>query len=251
MNDVAKGHTVQRYDQELSQVRDQVLAMGRRVVEQVNAATNALTEGEIALARQVVDRERQVDREEMAVDEAIFNIIARRQPAAIDLRLVMALSKCTGYLEQAGDKAEQIAWCALRLKDREGRGAVPRTLHHVRRLHRIANRLLELSLAALADIDIDRALDVFREEGELEEEFDAAMRHLMTFVFEDAALLGQVIDVVFALRALVTIGDKASNMAEQVIFVAKGTDVRYRNKEILIATLSQDQSPSANTRGPA
>ncbi len=133
MNDVAKGHTVQRYDQELSQIRDQVLAMGRRVIEQVDAAARALTAGEITLARQVVDRERQVDCQEMAVDEAIFHLIARRQPAAIDLRLVMALSKCTGYLEQAGDKAEQIARCSLRLKDREGRGAVPRTLHHVRR----------------------------------------------------------------------------------------------------------------------
>jgi len=114
----------------------------------------------------------------------------------------------------------------------------------------VDRRLLELSLTALADSDIDQALDVFREEGELEEEFDAAMRHLMTFVFEDAALLGQVIDVVFALRALVTIGDKASNIAEQVIFVAKGTDVRYRNKEILIASLSQEGIASPDSAPP-
>ncbi len=241
MNDVAKGHTVQRFDQELTLVRDQVLAMGKRVLEQVSAASGALTEGEVNLARQVVDRERQIDRQEMAIDEGIFNIIAKRQPAAIDLRLVMALSKCTGYLEQAGDKAEQIAWCALRIREREGRGAVPRTLHHVRRLYEIATRLLGLSLAALAEIKVDKALDVFREEVELEEEFDAGMRHLMTFILGDATLTGQVIEVVFALRALVAIGDKASNIAEQVIFVAKGTDVRYRNKEILIATLSQEQ----------
>ena len=241
MNDVAKGHTVQRFDQELTLVRDQVLAMGQRVLEQVSAASGALTEGEVNLARQVVDRERQIDRQEMAIDEGIFNLIAKRQPAAIDLRLVMALSKCTGYLEQAGDKAEQIAWCALRIHEREGRGAVPRTLHHVRRLYEIATRLLGLSLAALAEIKVDKALDVFREEVELEEEFDASMRHLMTFILGDATLTGQVIEVVFALRALVAIGDKASNIAEQVIFVAKGTDVRYRNKEILIATLSQEQ----------
>ncbi len=241
MNDVAKGHTVQRFDQELTLVRDQVLAMGKRVLEQVSAASGALTEGEVNLARQVVDRERQIDRQEMAIDEGIFNIIAKRQPAAIDLRLVMALSKCTGYLEQAGDKAEQIAWCALRIREREGRGAVPRTLHHARRLYEIATHLLELSLAALAEVNVDKALDVFREEVELEEEFDAGMRHLMTFILGDATLTGQVIEVVFALRALVAIGDKASNIAEQVIFVAKGTDVRYRNKEILIATLSQEQ----------
>ncbi len=151
-----------------------------------------------------------------------------------------ALSKCTGYLEQAGDKAEQIAWCALRIKEREGRSAVPRTLHPVRRLDRSASHLLGLSLESLAEIKVDKALEVFRQESELEEEFDAAMRHLMTFVFEDSSLLGQVIDVVFALRALVAIGDKASNIAEQVVFVAKGTDIRYRNKEILIASLVQE-----------
>ncbi len=240
MHDITKGHTLQRFDQELGLVRDQVLAMGHRVLDQVSAAIGALTEGEAGLARQVVDRERQVDRQEMDIDQGIFNIIAKRQPAAIDLRMIMALSKCTGYLEQAGDKAEQIAWCALRIKEREGRSAVPRTLHHVRRLDRIASHLLGLSLESLAEIKVDKALEVFRQESELEEEFDAAMRHLMTFVFEDSSLLGQVIDVVFALRALVTIGDKASNIAEQVVFVAKGTDIRYRNKEILIASLVQE-----------
>jgi phosphate transport system protein len=216
-----------------------VLEMGEFVVEQVRKAVGSLTAGNLNLARRVVDNERKVDYFEIDVDEAIFNLIAKRQPAAVDLRLILALSKVVGYVERAGDKAEQIAWCVIRLLEREGQGPVSKTLHHIRRLEQIACSLFEKSLEALAEADIETSLDVFREAAALEEEFDAAMRHLMTFVFEDTSLVGQVIDIVFTLRALETIGDYATNIAEQVIFVAKGKDIRYQNKEILAEALSQ------------
>jgi phosphate transport system protein len=239
MNDVTKGHIVRRYDKELSAVRGMVLEMGELVLEQTRGAAKSLVTGDIALARKVVDNERKIDYFELDVDEAIFNIIAKRQPSAIDLRLVLALSKSVGFLERAGDRAEQIARCVIRLIEREGQSPVGRILHHVRRLDQVACFLLERSLGALAQTDVDMALDVFRESADLEEEFDAAMRHLMTFVFEDSALLGQVLDIVFALRALESIGDHAINIAEQVIFIAKGKDIRYQNKEILVETLSR------------
>jgi phosphate transport system protein len=238
MNDVTKGHIVQRYDKELGRVRGMVLEMGEFVLEQTREAVRALTRGDIDLARKVVDNERKIDYFELDVDEAIFNIIAKRQPAAIDLRLILALSKSVGFVERSGDKAEQIAWCVIRLMEREGQSPSSKILHHVRRLDQVACRLLELALDALSQADVDLALEVFREGRELEEEFDAAMRHLMTFVFEDSALLGQVLDIVFALRALESIGDHATNIAEQVIFVAKGKDIRYQNKEILVEALS-------------
>jgi phosphate transport system protein len=239
MHDVTKGHIVQRYDKELGRVRGMVLEMGEFVLEQTRAAVRALTTGDIDLARKVVDNERKIDYFELDVDEAVFNIIAKRQPAAIDLRLILALSKSVGFVERSGDKAEQIAWCVIRLMEREGQNPSSKILHHVRRLDQVACRLLELALDALAKADVDLALEVFREGRELEEEFDAAMRHLMTFVFEDSALLGQVLDIVFALRALESIGDHATNIAEQVIFVAKGKDIRYQNKEILVEALSR------------
>ena len=239
MNDVTKGHIVQRYDKELGRVRGMVLEMGEFVLEQARWAVRALTTGDIDLARKVVDNERKIDYFELDVDEAVFNIIAKRQPAAIDLRLILALSKSVGFVERSGDKAEQIAWCVIRLMEREGQNPSSKILHHVRRLDQVACRLLELALDALAKADVDLALEVFREGRELEEEFDAAMRHLMTFVFEDSALLGQVLDIVFALRALESIGDHATNIAEQVIFVAKGKDIRYQNKEILVEALSR------------
>jgi len=236
-DDVTKGHTVRRYDDELAKLRGLVLEMGEYALEQLRSAVEALTTGDAALARRVVDKERRLDYLELDSDEAIFNLIAKRQPAAIDLRLILALSKATGDLERAGDKASQIAWCTIRLLEREGQQPSAKLMHHVRSLHAQSAGMLERSLQALAQADVDQALDVFEVGKRLDEEFDAALRHLMTFVMEDVTLVGQVLDLVFALRALERVGDHASNIAEQVIFVAKGRDVRYQNKEILIEAL--------------
>ncbi len=237
MNDVTKGHTVHAYDQELGRVRGLVLEMGEQVLEQTRMAVNALAEGDPGLARQVVDREPRVDHFELDADEAIFSLIAKRQPAALDLRLILALSKVVGDLERAGDKAEQIAWCVIRLLERDGQQPASRILHHVRRLDEVARSMLERSLEALNQLDVEGALDVFADDHRLDEEFEAGLRHLMTFVLEDSSLVGQLVDLVFALRALERIGQHAGNIAEQVIFIAKGKDVRYQNKEVLIETL--------------
>ncbi len=237
MNDVTKGHTVHAYDQELGRVRGLVLEMGEYVLEQTRMAVNALVEGNPGLARQVVDGEPRVDHFELDTDDAIFSLIAKRQPAALDLRLVLALSKVVGDLERAGDKAEQIAWCVIRLLERDGQQPASRILHHVRRLDEVARSMLERSLEALNQLEVERALDVFADDHRLDEEFEAGLRHLMTFVLEDSSLVGQLVDLVFALRALERIGQHAGNIAEQVIFIAKGKDVRYQNKEVLIETL--------------
>jgi len=265
MAEVIKGHTVRKYDKELSNARRLVLEMGAQVLEQVRKAVSALDEGDMGLAREVVDNERRIDSCELVIDEAIFDLIAKRQPAAIDLRFILALSKVAGDLERAGDKAAQIAWCAIRLMGRTRRQpASKKILHHIHSLDQIARGLLECSLDALAKVDVDLALDVFEDgsqmgdlagrrsgrktassPGELEngsqldDGFDAAIRHAMTFVFEDTQLVGQVLDAVFVLRALATIGDHAGNIAEQVIFIAEGKDVRYQNKEILVDTLRE------------
>ena len=241
--DVTKGHTVRSYDEDLGKIRGAVLEMGEYALEQLEAAVRALTTGDVALARLVVDKERRLDHFELDIDEAIFNLIVKRQPTAIDLRLVLALSKATGDLERSGDKACQIAWCTIRLVEREGQQPAAKLLHHVRSLHALASGMLDRSLEALAANDVDMALDVFERSKQLDEEFDVAMRHLMTFVLEDVSLVGQVLDMVFALRALERAGDHAGNIAEQVIFVAKGRDVRYQNREILIEALRRRKAP--------
>jgi len=270
MTEITKGHTVRKYDKELGNARKRVLEMGGQVLEQVRKAVSALSEGNIDLAREVVDNERKIDACELDIDEAIFDLIAKRQPTAIDLRFILALSKVAGDLERAGDKAAQIAWCAIRLMERTDRRPVSKKIpHHIHSLDQVARHLLEHSLDALAKVDVDLALDVFEdgsqlngltgrqsgttetagsldelEEGsqegsQLDDGFDAAIRHAMTFMFEDTQLVGQVLDVVFVLRALANIGDHAGSIAEQVIFIAKGKDVRYQNKEVLIDALRE------------
>jgi phosphate transport system protein len=235
-----KGHTVKSYDSELAQLRGLVLEMGERVVEQISDAVAAVVEGDPAPAHEVVARERKIDYFELDVDDDIFNIIARRQPAAVDLRLVLALSKVVGNLERAGDKAEDIAECALRIQARD---ACPDTqiFHHVARLGKTACCMMERAMDALARTDVDQALDVFGEDRSLADEVAAAMRHLMSFVVEDPSLLSQVIDLLFAVKSLERIGNHAGNIAEQVIFVAKGRDVRYQSRENVIAALRQRQ----------
>jgi len=264
MTDVTEGHTVRKYDRELGTARKLVLKMGAQVLEQVRKAVSALDKGDVDLAREVVDNERKIDSFELEIDEAIFDLIAKRQPAAIDLRFILALSKVAGDLERAGDKAAQIAWCVIRLMGRTSRRPTSKILHHIRSLDQVARHLLERSLDALAKVDVDLALEVFEDGSQLEglagrqsgsgtagplevledssqldDGFDAAMRHAMTFVFEDTQLVGYVLDVVFVLRALTNIGDHAGNIAEQVIFVAKGKDVRYQSKEVLVDALRE------------
>lgn len=239
MTDVTRGHTVQKYDRELGSARSMVLEMGVHVLDQARDVVKALVTGDVNLARKIVDNERRIDYFELDIDDAIFNLIAKRQPAAVDLRFILALSKVVGDLERAGDKAEQIAWCVIRLMEGDSQRPSSKILHHIRSLDEISCQLLERSLDALAKADVDMALDVFEDGSRLEEELDAAMRHVMTFVLEDTQLVGQVLDVVFVLRALANIGDHAGNIAEQVIFVAKGKDVRYQNKEILVEALRE------------
>jgi phosphate transport system protein len=213
--------------------------MGERVLDQVQSAINALINGDLGVAQQVVERERNIDYMELDADEEVFNLIAKRGPTAVDLRLTLALSKVIGDLERAGDKAARIARCAIALDYRSSRLPEPKILHHIRAMSGVVCRMLTNSLDALARTDVDVALAVFQDDRSLEQEFDAAMRHLMTFVFEDPSLLGQVIELVFGLKSLERIGNHAGNIAEQVIYVAKGQDVRYQNRENLIAALGQ------------
>lgn len=240
-NEPTKGHIVKSYDTDLAQLRGLVLEMGERVVEQVTDAVAAVVEGDPIPAHEVIDRERKIDYFELDVDDDIFNIIAKRQPAAVDLRLVLALSKVVGNLERAGDKAEEIAECALRIQNRDG-CQDPGIYHHVGRLGKTACCMMERALDALARTDVDQALDVFADDSSLAEDVAAALRHLMSFAVEDPSLFSQVIDLILAVKALERIGNHAGNVAEQVIFVAKGRDVRYQSRENVIAALRRREA---------
>lgn len=240
MKDVTSGHTVLAYNEDLKHLRGMVMEMGELVLEQTQNAVKALAEGDGELARRVIERERRVNQFDIETDEEVLDVIVRRQPAAIDLRLVLALSKVVANLERAGDKAEEIAWCTIRVLDRNGKRPKKKVMRHVLQLNEMACCLLERSLDALAKLDVEAAIGVIKDDADLDEEFDAALRHLITFVFEDPGHLGHMLDLVFTLKALERIGDHATNIAEQVIFIAEGRDVRYQNAENLAQGLIRD-----------
>lgn len=238
MQDVIKGHTVETFNEELSHLRALVLEMGELVVEQVNNAVKALCTGDDSLGQSVIDIDRKVDQFDLQADQEILRILALRQPMATDLRLILGFSKIVAELARGGNKAKKIASFAVKLNADEHRKPRKRLLRDVQLMKDKACRMLERSLEAVARMDVPEAIEVVREDDVLDDEFDAAMRHLSTFMLEDSSAIAQVLDMVFTVKALERVGDHAHNIAEQVVFVAEGRDVRYLNPEILEASSS-------------
>ncbi|KXX65020.1 phosphate signaling complex protein PhoU [Marichromatium gracile] len=236
--DLARGHTVSRYDQELAKLRGIILEMGEHVVEQIQAAVSGLISHEENHAFRVLDREPQIDFLALDADEEVFRVIARRQPTAIDLRIVLALSKIAGDVERAGDKAARIARQTIEL-DALGRGEEllsARLREALSTLDACACCMFEHSINGVARFDVRVALDVFEREPALYEA-SHAVRALLGDEGQEGLSARQTVCVLTCAHALERIGNHAANVAEQVIYVAEGQDVRFRNREILIETL--------------
>jgi len=233
MTDVTRGHTVRSYDEELARLRGAVLEMGELVVEQVSSAAQALCENDAQKGRTVADKDSDVHQFDMAVNEHIEQLFALRQPVATDLRLVLGLSKVVATLARVGDKAKKIALFAVQMDGEETRTPSKRLLRHVRSMNERACCMLDSSLDALAKLDVKAAVEIIREDDELDEEFDAGMRHLVTFMWENPSAVTKVMDMIFVIKALERVGDYANHVAQQVIFIARGRDVRYVNPEYI------------------
>lgn len=236
--DLTTGHTVRRYDQELAKLRAIILQMGERVVDQTQAAVAALIEDDESQAYRVLDREPLIDYLSLDADEEVFRVIARRQPTAVDLRIVLALSKIAGEVERAGDKAARIARQALELRQQESGGEllVEPLRASFQRLDDKACCMFERSVHAVTSFDVTQALTIFENESKLHEAA-RALRDLLSESDTDGLVPRQTIALFHCAQALKHIGNHASSIAEQVIYVALGQDVRYRNREILIETL--------------
>ncbi|MBK1654689.1 phosphate signaling complex protein PhoU [Allochromatium vinosum] len=236
--DLMAGHTVRRYDQELAKLRAIILQMGERVIDQTQAAVAALIEGDESQTYRVLDREPLIDYLSLDADEEVFRVIARRQPTAVDLRIVLALSKIAGEVERAGDKAVRIARQALELRQQEQDGEllVEPLRAAFQTLDDRACCMFERSVHAVTSFDVTQALTIFENEPAL---YAAArdLRQLLGESDSDGLVPRQAIALFHCAQALKRIGNHASNIAEQVIYVALGQDVRYRNREILIETL--------------
>ena len=228
-------HTSKQFDAELESVRSRVLHMGGLVEQQITRAMEALISGDMELIEKTIADDHRVNALEVELDESCSHIIARRQPAAGDLRLLITVIKTITDLERIGDEAEKIARMA-KLIHGAGRMHMPRMdLSHVADR---APAMLRQSLDAFARLDVSEAMAVVRQDSAVDDQFRAIMRQLITFMMEDPRTITRSLEILFIAKAIERIGDHAKNMAEYVIYMAKGRDVRHvsideMEKEIL------------------
>ncbi|RMJ03146.1 Phosphate-specific transport system accessory protein PhoU [Marinobacter litoralis] len=221
-------HISARFNDELTELKTQFLNMGGMVESQVERAIEALTNNDSQLAEDVRQNDKKVDRMEMDLDEEAILVIARRQPAARDLRLVISVIKMVADLERVGDEAKKIAKMAIKLSEE---GQAPQGYVEIRHIGQHVLSMLHDALDAFARLDSDQALRVMKEDKQVDQEYQAAARALLTFMMEDARNISRCMMVMWVLRALERIGDHACNIAEHVIFMAKGEDVRHSPME--------------------
>jgi len=224
-------HLSSQFDAELSGISTRVLEMGGLVESQVALAIEALTHFNGEVASQVLIGEEKVNAMEMQIDADLSTIIARRQPTARDLRLLIAISKTIGNLERVGDEAARIARTVQRLINTGVSSRLRLPVGDVSFEAGLATASLRRALDAFARLDTQTALDVIKSDNEIDAEFDGLMRKLITYMMEDPRTISASIDLVFVAKAIERVGDHAKNLAEQVIYIVKGADVRHNTPE--------------------
>ena len=222
-------HMSTQFDAELSGISGRVLEMGGLVESQVAQALYALTQFSAETAAQVLLQEERVNQMEMEIDRDLSAIIARRQPTARDLRLLIAISKAIANLERVGDEAARIARTVQKLVGTGVNTRLP--LSDLSFEADLAIAQLRKALDAFARLDTAKALEVLKQDDQIDQEFDGLMRKLITYMMEDPRMISSSIDLIFVAKAIERVGDHAKNLAEAIIYVVKGTDVRHISLE--------------------
>jgi phosphate transport system protein len=219
-------HSSKTYDQELESIRSRILHMGGLVESQVKMAIDCFESGDLAEAERVVNADRRVNDLEIELDRAVNNVIARRQPTASDLRMIMGVSRTIPDLERIGDEATKIARAAKWTQEKQVTVRMPR-VPDIRASADLAAGMLRRSLDAFARLDVTAAASIIRDDQGVDERFRAILRQLITFMMEDPRTISASIDMVWVAKAIERIGDHSKNIAEHVIFIAAGADVRH------------------------
>jgi phosphate transport system protein len=222
-------HLSTQFDSELSGVSTRVMELGGLVESQIRQAIYALSQFSIEVADQVSATETRVNAMEVDIDRELSSIIARRQPTARDLRLLMAISKATANLERVGDEAEKIARMVRSIIHSGAPRALPSM--ELRVAADLASSLLRKSLDAFARLDTNAAVSILKEDDLIDQEFDGFVRKLVTYMMEDPRMISPSLDLLFLAKAIERIGDHAKNIAELIIYIVKGTDVRHTSME--------------------
>ncbi|MDE2418238.1 MAG: phosphate signaling complex protein PhoU [Burkholderiales bacterium] len=222
-------HLSTQFDSELTSVSSRVMELGGLVESQIRQAIYALSQFSVEVANEVSANESRVNAMEVEIDHLLSTIIARRQPTAGDLRLLIAISKTTANLERVGDEAEKIA----RMVRSIIQSGAPRSLPslELRVASDLASGLLNKALDAFARLDVNAAVSILKEDDLIDAEFDGFVRKLITYMMEDPRMISPSLDLLFLAKAIERIGDHAKNIAEFIIYVVKGEDVRHASME--------------------
>jgi len=228
-------HLSTQFDAELSSVSARVMELGGLVESQIRQAIYALSQFSVEVADQVTLTENRVNTMEVEIDRDLSSIIARRQPTAGDLRLLMAISKTTANLERVGDEAEKIARMVRSIIQSGNARALPSS--DLRLASELASGQLRKALDAFARLDTSAAVAILKEDDLIDREFDGFVRKLVTYMMEDPRKISACLDLLFVAKAIERIGDHAKNIAEFIIYVVKGADIRHASMEQIESTI--------------
>ncbi|RYF75468.1 MAG: phosphate signaling complex protein PhoU [Comamonadaceae bacterium] len=233
---MSEKHLSSQFDSELNGVSSRVMELGGMVEAQIHEAVYALSQFDSDSADRVMETEHRVNAMEIEIDRELSSIIARRQPTARDLRLLIAISKTTANLERVGDEANKIARMVKSIIESGSARALPST--EIRIAADMASGLLRKALDAFARLDTAAALSILKEDDLIDKEFDGFVRKLVTYMMEDPRTISASLDLLFLAKAIERIGDHSKNIAEFIIYIVKGADVRHTSMEEIESALS-------------
>ncbi|WP_295803849.1 phosphate signaling complex protein PhoU [uncultured Microbulbifer sp.] len=223
-------HISRQFNEDLESLKTEMLEMGGKVTRQVADAVDALASADSELAEKVLRVEEEIDRAEMELDEHATLIIAKRQPAASDLRMVMSVIRIARDLERVGDEASKVAKMAIALTDE---GTAPRGYTEIRHIANAVRKMLNDALDAYTRFDVKSAMETLAEDEQVDMDYRSAVREMITYMMEDPRSISRVMNVLWTLRSLERIGDHAKNICEQVVYLVKGADIRHGNEQNL------------------
>ncbi len=231
-------HTSKQFDAEMEAIRSGVLAMGGLVETQFRRAVEALrVAGDVDVVALVASDEQAINKMQMDIDQQCSQIIAKRQPAAIDLRMILTVVKIVNELERTGDEIKKIAYKAQQMQRPERLTTV--RLHDITRAAALAEENLQLALDAFARLDVNAAATVISNDEAIDAAFLAILRQLISYMMEDPRTISPALEIVFIAKSIERIGDHAKNIAEDVVHVVKGKDVRHATAEQIRAEVAE------------